>query len=51
MAAALPVAAFLIYFSLSHWDWRAPVEAPRTAQPDLQRVVAELQQRLASEPG
>ncbi len=31
VAAALPVAAFLIYFSLSNWDWRAPVEAPRTA--------------------
>ena len=51
VASALPVAAFLIYFSLSNWDWRAPVEAPRTAQPDLRRAVAELQQRLSSEPG
>ena len=50
MAAALPVAAFLIYFSLSNWDWRAPVESPPGAAPDLQRVVAELQQRLASQP-
>ena len=51
VASALPVAAFLVYFSLSNWDWRAPVEAPRTAQPDLRRAVAELQQRLSSEPG
>ncbi len=50
VAAALPISAFLIYFSLSNWDWRAPVEAPRAAQPDLQRAVAELQQRLASQP-
>ena len=51
VAAALPVAAFLIYFSLSNWDWRAPVEAPPHAAPDLQRVVAELQERLSSQPG
>jgi cytochrome c-type biogenesis protein CcmH len=51
VAAALPVGAFLVYFSLSNWDWRAPADpAPATA-PDLQRVVAELQKRLASQPG
>jgi cytochrome c-type biogenesis protein CcmH len=50
VAAALPVAAFLLYFSLSRWDWRSPVESPPGAAPDLQRVVAELQQRLASRP-
>ncbi len=50
MAAAFPVAAFLIYFTLSNWDWRAPVEPPPAAAPDLQRVIAELQKRLASQP-
>jgi cytochrome c-type biogenesis protein CcmH len=50
VAAALPVAAFLLYFSLSRWDWRSPVESPSGAGPDLQRVVAELEQRLASRP-
>ena len=51
VAAALPVAAFLIYFSVSNWDWRAPVESPGSAAPDLQRAVAELQRRLESQPG
>jgi len=50
VAAALPVAAFLIYFSLSQWDWRAPDEVRRVAEPDLQRVVAELQRRLDEQP-
>jgi cytochrome c-type biogenesis protein CcmH len=50
VAAALPVAAFLIYFSLSQWDWRAPDEVQRVAEPDLQRVVAELQRRLDEQP-
>lgn len=50
VAAALPVAAFLLYFSLSHWDWHSPAEATPAAAPDLQRVVAELQQRLANRP-
>jgi len=51
VAAALPVAAFLVYFSLSNWDWRAPAESPPATAPDLQRVVTELQNRLASQPG
>jgi cytochrome c-type biogenesis protein CcmH len=50
VAAALPVAAFLIYFLLSEWDWRAPEEAQSVAQPELQRVVAEIQQRLEEQP-
>jgi cytochrome c-type biogenesis protein CcmH len=50
VAAAFPVAAFLIYFTLSNWDWRAPVEPPPAAAPDLTRVIAELQKRLASQP-
>lgn len=50
VAAVLPVAAFLIYFSLSQWDWRAPDEIQRVAEPDLQRVVAELQRRLDEQP-
>ena len=50
VAAAFPVAAFLIYFTLSNWDWHAPVEPPPAAAPDLTRVIAELQKRLASQP-
>jgi cytochrome c-type biogenesis protein CcmH len=50
VAAALPVTAFLIYFSLSRWDWRAPAESMPATVPDLQRVVTELQQRLTSQP-
>jgi cytochrome c-type biogenesis protein CcmH len=50
VAAIFPVAAFLIYFTLSNWDWSGPVEPPAAA-PDLQRVVTELQKRLASQPG
>jgi hypothetical protein len=29
LGAVLPVAAFLLYFSLSNWDWRAPAAPPK----------------------
>jgi cytochrome c-type biogenesis protein CcmH len=50
VAGILPVAAFLAYFSLSDWDWRKADETPAFSQTDLQRVVAQLQQRLEQQP-
>lgn len=50
LAAVLPVAAFLLYFSLSNWDWRAPAAPTSLTAPDLQRVVSELQSRLEQQP-
>ena len=49
-ATTLPLAAFLLYFSLSSWDWRAPAVAPTVGGQDLQRVVAQLRERLAKQP-
>jgi cytochrome c-type biogenesis protein CcmH len=49
--AVMPIAAFLLYFSISNWDWREPAAPPRLTGPDLQRVVAELQSRLEQQPG
>jgi cytochrome c-type biogenesis protein CcmH len=50
VAAVLPIAAFLLYFSLSDWDWRQPAATPSLTGPDLQRVVVELQSRLEQQP-
>jgi cytochrome c-type biogenesis protein CcmH len=50
VAAILPVGAFLIYFSLSIWDWRAPEDRPAITQPDLRQVVAQLEEKLAQQP-
>ncbi|MGH8721701.1 MAG: tetratricopeptide repeat protein, partial [Burkholderiales bacterium] len=50
VAAALPVAAFAIYFWASNWDWQAPETQQAVSAPDLQRVAAELQNRLAKQP-
>ncbi|MGH8205047.1 MAG: tetratricopeptide repeat protein [Steroidobacteraceae bacterium] len=50
VAAALPVAAFAIYFWASNWDWQAPETQQAVSAPDLQRVAAELQRRLAKQP-
>jgi cytochrome c-type biogenesis protein CcmH len=50
VAAALPVAAFLIYFLASNWDWRAPGESPGLTAPDLQKAVGQIQEKLAREP-
>jgi cytochrome c-type biogenesis protein CcmH len=49
-AAAVPLAAFLLYFSLSNWDWREPSEAPDAGKLDLQRIVMQLEERLARQP-
>ena len=50
VAAVLPLAAFLIYFALSSWDWRAPAVAPAVGGQDLQRIVVQLQEKLAKQP-
>ena len=49
VARALPAAAFLIYLKASNWDWGAAA-APPAAAPDLQRVVDQLQEKLAKQP-
>ena len=50
VAAVLPLAAFLIYFSLSSWDWRAPAADPAMGEQDLQRIVTQLREKLAKQP-
>ena len=50
VAAVLPVAAFAVYFWASNWDWHAPETPQSVSAPDLQRVAAELQRRLAKQP-
>ncbi len=50
VAAVLPVAAFLVYFSLSAWDWRAPAEMQAGTHADLQGVVTELQEKIKERP-
>jgi cytochrome c-type biogenesis protein CcmH len=49
-AAVLPLAAFLVYFSLSNWDWRGSAGAPAAAEHDLRRIVTQLQEKLARQP-
>ena len=49
-AAVLPLAAFLVYFSLSNWDWRGSAGAPAAAEHDLRRIVSQLQEKLARQP-
>lgn len=51
IAVVLPAAAVLIYRQASNWDWDAPVPEPGgITAPDLQRVVAQLQEKLAKQP-
>jgi cytochrome c-type biogenesis protein CcmH len=50
VAALLPVAAFLIYFQASNWNWDAAEQEDSVSAPDLRRVVAELKERLARQP-
>ena len=50
VAAGLPVVAFILYFAASNWDWHAPVEERPVSGPDLSRVIAELQDKLAMQP-
>jgi cytochrome c-type biogenesis protein CcmH len=50
VAAALPVAAFVIYFAVSNWDWNAPPQAPAMSARDIHQAVAQLQARLKEHP-
>jgi cytochrome c-type biogenesis protein CcmH len=50
VAGLLPTAAFLIYFQASNWTWDAEKQDESVSAPDLRRVVAELEQRLARQP-
>lgn len=50
VAVTLPVAAILIYLKASNWDWDAPPPEPGITAPDLQRVVEQLQEKLAKQP-
>jgi cytochrome c-type biogenesis protein CcmH len=46
----LPVAAVLVYVQASNWDWDAPPPSPAITAPDLQRMVGQIQEKLAREP-
>jgi cytochrome c-type biogenesis protein CcmH len=50
VAVILPAAAALIYWQASNWDWDAPAEAPVLTRENLQRVVQQLQEKLATQP-
>jgi cytochrome c-type biogenesis protein CcmH len=50
VAAALPVAAFVIYFAVSNWDWNAAPQAPAMSSRDIHQAVAQLQARLKEHP-
>ena len=50
VAAGLPVIAFILYFAASNWDWHAPAEERPASGPDLNRVIEELQDKLAMQP-
>ena len=50
VAIALPAAAILIYLKASNWDWDAPPPTPSITAPDLQRIVAQLQEKLSRQP-
>lgn len=50
VAIVLPVAAILTYLQASNWDWDAPPPQPGLTAPDLQRVVDQLQEKLAAQP-
>ncbi|HKX98277.1 MAG TPA: tetratricopeptide repeat protein [Steroidobacteraceae bacterium] len=49
-AAVLPLAAFLVYFSLSDWDWRGSTGTPAAGEHDMRRIVTQLQEKLARQP-
>jgi cytochrome c-type biogenesis protein CcmH len=50
VAILLPLAAVLVYVQASNWDWDAPPPASAIAAPDLQRMVEQIQEKLAREP-
>lgn len=50
VAALLPLAAFGIYFAASNWSWDPAQQVAEPAMPDMQQMLAQLQERLASTP-
>ncbi len=50
IAILLPLAAVLVYVQASNWDWDAPPPSPAITAPDLQRMVGQIQEKLAREP-
>jgi cytochrome c-type biogenesis protein CcmH len=50
VAILLPLAAVLVYVQASNWDWDAPPPSPAITAPDLQRMVGQIQEKLAREP-
>jgi len=50
VAAMLPLAAFVIYFAASNWSWDPAQQAAEPTMPDMQQMLAQLQERLASAP-
>lgn len=50
VAILLPLAAVLVYVQVSNWDWDAPPPTPAITAPDLQRMVGQIQEKLAREP-
>jgi cytochrome c-type biogenesis protein CcmH len=55
IAAAVPVAAFLLYFALSDWPWDESARMARGQDPDsaasLTQVASQLEERLQREKG
>jgi len=50
VAAFLPLVAFASYFWASNWSWDPAEQAAPAAAPDLQRMIAQLQDRLSRQP-
>ena len=50
VAALLPLAAFASYFWASNWPWDPAEQTAPASAPDLQRMIAQLQDRLSRQP-
>jgi cytochrome c-type biogenesis protein CcmH len=50
VASLLPLAAFLIYFAATSWDWHAAPAPPGTQAPDLAAIKAMIEARLTEHP-
>lgn len=50
VGAAMPLAAFAIYFLATSWSWDPARHAETAAAGDLQQMVAQLRGRLANQP-